>query len=497
MTTLVLLGRLLLAAVFALAAVMKLADRAGTRTAVGEFGVPEPLRGSVAALLPVAELAVAGALLVPGAARWGALGGVALLAAFIAAMGRSMARGEAPDCHCFGALASEPVGWRTLLRNLLLAAVAIFVVAGGWSSPGPSAVAWLGHLSPAGTVATAGGGALALTAAVAAVCMLGLLRQNGRLLLHVDQLEQRLDLAGVAVAAAPEPPAAGLAIGSPAPPFTLPGLYGEQITLESILALDRPALLLFTDPACGPCNALMPKLGEWRLQHGNALSLAVISRGTADQNRAKAREHGLGSVLLDADLATYNAYEIPATPAAVLIDGEGRIASHAGAGAQAIEGVVAQAVGSPIVVVPSQPEHPAPPPGLAIGSAAPAVELPDLTGELVTASVPDRDTLVLFWNPGCGFCQQMLDDLRSWEADPPPDAPRLVLVSRGSADDNTADGLRAPIVLDQSFKTGSAFGVGGTPSGVLVDRHGKIASTLAVGAPAVMALAARDGVESP
>jgi hypothetical protein len=70
-------------------------------------------------------------------------------------------------------------------------------------------------------------------------------------------------------------------------------------------------------------------------------------------------------------------------------------------------------------------------------------------------------------------------------------------VSRGSADDNTADGLRAPIVLDQSFKTGSAFGVGGTPSGVLVDRHGKIASTLAVGAPAVMALAARDGVESP
>ncbi|HWD85639.1 MAG TPA: MauE/DoxX family redox-associated membrane protein, partial [Solirubrobacteraceae bacterium] len=465
----------------------------GTRTAVGEFGVPEPVRGSVARLLPIAELAVAGALLVPGVARWGALGAVALLALFTAAMTRSMVRGEAPDCHCFGALASEPVGWRTLVRNVLLAAVAIFVVAGGWSSPGPSAVAWLGNLSPAGTIATAGGGALALTAAVAAVCMLGLLRQNGRLLLRVDELERRLDLAGVDVPAAPEPPAAGLAIGSPAPPFTLPGLYGEQITLESILALDRPALLLFTDPACGPCNALMPKLGEWRLQHGNALSLAVISRGTADQSRAKAREHGLGSVLLDADLATYNAYEIPATPAAVLIDGEGRIASPAAAGAQAIEAVVAQAVGNPIVVVPSQP---APPPGPMIGSKAPAVDLPDLTGKLVTASVPDRDTLVLFWNPGCGFCQQMLDDLRSWEADAPPDAPRLVLVSRGSADDNTAHGLRAPIVLDQSFKTGSVFGVGGTPSGLLVDRQGKIASTLAVGAPAVMALAAGSGVES-
>ena len=476
MTTLVLLGRLLLAAVFALAAVMKLADRAGTRTAVREFGVPKSLGGSVATLLPIAELAVAVALLVPQSARWGALGAVALLAAFIAVMARSMARGEAPDCHCFGALASEPVGWRTLVRNLALAAVAIFVVAGGWNNAGASAVAWLGHLSPAGTVATAGGGALVLIAGVATAFMVALLRQHGRLLLRIDQLEQRLDEAGVA---APEPAGPGLVVGSPAPPFTLPGLYGEQITLESILALDRPALLLFTDPACGPCNAL---------------SLAVISRGTADQNRAKAREHGLGSVLLDSDLAIYGAYEIPATPAAVLVDAEGRIASHAAAGAQAIEAVVAQAVGNPVVVVPSQPE---PPPGLTIGSEAPAIDLVDLGGELVRAAVPDRDTLVLFWNPGCGFCQQMLDDLRSWEADPPPGAPRLVLVSRGSADDNAAHGLQAPIALDQSFKTGSAFGVGGTPSGLLIDRQGKVASSLAVGAPAVMALAARDGVESP
>jgi hypothetical protein len=44
-------------------------------------------------------------------------------------------------------------------------------------------------------------------------------------------------------------------------------------------------------------------------------------------------------------------------------------------------------------------------------------------------------------------------------------------------------------VLDQSFSIGSAFGASGTPSAVLVDEAGKIASEVAVGAPAVLELA--------
>jgi hypothetical protein len=45
------------------------------------------------------------------------------------------------------------------------------------------------------------------------------------------------------------------------------------------------------------------------------------------------------------------------------------------------------------------------------------------------------------------------------------------------------------VVLEQGFATGSAFGANGTPSAVLVDSEGKIASEVAVGAPAVLALA--------
>jgi len=55
---------------------------------------------------------------------------------------------------------------------------------------------------------------------------------------------------------------------------------------------------------------------------------------------------------------------------------------------------------------------------------------------------------------------------------------------------NKAMGLRSTVVLDEKgMSIGSKFGAGGTPMAVLVDAQGKIASELAGGAPAVLALA--------
>src|SRR5258708_6145236 len=99
-------------------------------------------------------------------------------------------------------------------------------------------------------------------------------------------------------------------------------------------------------------------------------------------------------------------------------------------------------------------------------------------------------TLVLFWRPSCGFCQRMLADLKAWEASPPTDAPKLLVVSTDSVESNQAMGLRSPVVLDQgNMSVGRLFGATGTPMAVLVDEEGKIASALAAGAPAVLALA--------
>ena len=53
-------------------------------------------------------------------------------------------------------------------------------------------------------------------------------------------------------------------------------------------------------------------------------------------------------------------------------------------------------------------------------------------------------------------------------------------------------GLTSPMLLDQQFAVGRAFGASGTPSAVLVDAEGKVASEVAVGAPAVLELAGAD-----
>jgi thiol-disulfide isomerase/thioredoxin len=58
--------------------------------------------------------------------------------------------------------------------------------------------------------------------------------------------------------------------------------------------------------------------------------------------------------------------------------------------------------------------------GPKVGEEAPEVRLADLGGkEISLQDFKGKETLVLFWNPGCGFCQQMLPDLKEWEAGAP------------------------------------------------------------------------------
>jgi thiol-disulfide isomerase/thioredoxin len=476
--------RLFLAAVFGLASLMKLADIRGSRAAVSGFGVPERLASPLGVLLPFAELAIAAALLPAGSARVGALGALALLGVFVVAIARSMIRGEAPDCHCFGQLHSEPAGPRTLARNVVLGALAAFVAVEGWGAAGPSGTAWIGRLGGTGAVALAAGLAIGALAALTARALLALLRQNGRMLLRIEELEAQLDPIGSGPPAAPH---RGLPLGAPAPAFSLEGLYGESVTLESLISAEIPVMLLFTDPACGPCNALMPQISEWQRELAGELTIAVLTRGSPQDSRAKVREHGIVSVWLDHGLTVYNAYRGAGTPGAVLIDGRGRIASDVVGGAEAIADLVAKATRAPALPVVQIPgTRPSPSPG--VGAPAPAVELAGLAGEPVALSVSERDTLVLFWNPGCGFCQRMLDDVRALDRSAAEGAPRLLLVSTGSVAENEELALKAPIAVDPAFTVGAAFGSTGTPSAVLVDRHGTIASELAVGASEVMAL---------
>jgi peroxiredoxin len=510
-----LIARLLLALVFVVSGVAKLADRDGSRRAMADFGVPASLVSPLGLLLPLSELAVAVAL-VPGTTAWlGAVGALALLLLFIAGIGANMARGRKPDCRCFGQLHSAPAGGKTLVRNGALAAVAGFVVWQGWQgNVGPSAVASLGALS----------GAQLLILAVAVIVLgllagqwwflVHLLRQNGRLLVRMEALEDDRSVGGDAPASPNGAPtwraAGGLAVGASAPAFSLEDLQGETITLDALRQAGKPVVLLFTDPGCGPCNALLPEVGRWQAEHEDSLTTALVSRGDPEENRTKAQEHGLTNVVLQEDWEVSEAYGVAGTPAAMLVSPDGTIASPVARGAESIRAFVAQAVAAP-ANVPLLPRAPAPtraqdqpcpncgkvhaaPPTVAaaekIGESAPEVSLPDLEGNTVELEhFRGEETLLLFWNPGCGFCQQMLPDIREWEANRPAGAPKPLFISAGTEEANRGMGLNSTVVLDQQFAVGRAFGAGGTPSAVLVDAQGKVASEVAVGAPAVMKLA--------
>ena len=199
-------------------------------------------------------------------------------------------------------------------------------------------------------------------------------------------------------------------------------------------------------------------------------------------------------------------YQVAGTPSAVLIRTDGTIASPLAEGADNIRGLVAGAIGLPVLR--SLPisaalqgngnggaAQSAQPGGPKLGERVPDFTLPDLSGKQVSlADLHGDPMLVLFWNPGCGFCQRMLDDLKAWESNPPEGAPRLLVVSTGSVEENKAMGLRSPVLLDQGFGVGNMFGANGTPMAVLLDTEGNIASEVAAGAPDVLALA-RSGKE--
>src|SRR5258705_6749715 len=122
------LFRIALSGVFGVAGVTKLIDPRGTRDAVKNFGAPEPLVPAVSLALPIIELTIAAGLLFTDTSRVSALGALLVLILFVVAISVNLARGQTHDCHCFGQLYSRPLGWPTLVRNIVFALGAGFVL---------------------------------------------------------------------------------------------------------------------------------------------------------------------------------------------------------------------------------------------------------------------------------------------------------------------------------------------------------------------------------
>ena len=312
----VLLARLLLSAVFALAAVTKLRDRAGAARAIADLGGNRRYGRLGAVVLPVVELAIAGGLLIEPLARSAAVAAIALLGVFTAAIVNALRRSRRPDCGCFGNLTSKPVSGWTAGRNVALGCVALLVALGG---PGSSLAAPLELLTVA----------VGVTAGV----LVGQWRRP-----------RPLD---------PSPPSApdplpawhGIPLGQPAPDFQLKGACEGAASLASLRTAGLPVVLMFLAAGCGSCRELHPHLRRWQVTLAERVAIAVIMTGEAEGAKALCTDRGIQNVLVDAgDEPLWETYRMPGTPSAVAVAPDGRIASDAVRGADALEELVRQTV---------------------------------------------------------------------------------------------------------------------------------------------------------
>lgn len=487
MSVFLILVRLALAGVFTMAALAKLTDRAGSRKAVSDFGLPAILVGPTSLLLPAVELLVAFLLIAPRSGWWGGVAALALLAVFTTGIVVNLAWGRAPDCHCFGQLHSAPIGWATLVRNGLFAAGAGFIIWQDRNNPGSSVIAAIGDCARDASVRGFFTPVAVVVLAVQGWLIFHLFSQHGRLLIRIDNFEASLINSGFPIQNARAEIPAGLPFGSPAPPFELPLLSGQRATLAGLCDLGKPVLLIFSEPHCNPCNALLPDIVRWNRDYRGKLTLALISRGTIEDNNAKLGPFGLTHVLLQKDREVAEQFLATGTPSAVLINSDGSIGSSLAIGAQAITQLLAKATAMRPPSSGAQNlrngAH-----TLQIGQTAPSFRLSALNGGFVELNdFKGRDTLLLFWNPKCGFCANMLPDIKALELDRRNASPRILVISTDDVQANRAMLLQSTILLDRNLSVGTSFGVSGTPSAILVDSNGKIASSVVVGAANVLA----------
>jgi peroxiredoxin len=140
----------------------------------------------------------------------------------------------------------------------------------------------------------------------------------------------------------------GLKAGDKAPDFRLPRIDGAELSLDELRG--RRVLLAFSDPHCGPCVELAPRLQEIHDERPD-LSVLVISRGDVDENRAKADSLGLSyPIVLQQKWEVSLKYAMFATPIGYLIDEHGVLASDVAVG---IESILALAGEPPVVGVPA------------------------------------------------------------------------------------------------------------------------------------------------
>ncbi len=481
MEVILLFIRIFLFAVFAVAAIGKFLDLEGAEKSVKAFGMPADLAKTFAVLIPFAELVFAVCLLFTSAAWLGAIGVFGFLIIFIGGMIAQLAQGNAPDCHCFGAIHSEPVSKKSLIRNAVFAILAFFLILQGRENQGMS----FGEMTSEFAMQFIFG--LGILGALGAVIyfLKKISEQQNQIMRRIEVLElvagegkavEREELENLNDA---------LPIGAVAPDFALENLRGKEIGLKNLLAEGKPLMFFFVSSTCVPCAELLPEIEAWQKELGERFNFVFISSGKASENSGKFGT-SFKNILLQKEKEVSETYKATWTPTVLVVNSEGFVASRPAVGDTAIRELIEK------VKAENELEYFVLSNGngtTKIGENVPDFSLKDLSGREFTAkNFQNRKTLITFWSMTCGHCQNMIEELRNWDKTKGADAPDLLVLSDGEAEAHQDLNLDSPVLLDKDYKTAAKLGMAGTPSAILVNEKGKIISEIAVGADKIWTL---------
>lgn len=489
MSILLLVARLLLAVVFIVAGLSKFGDLKGSQKTMREFGVPPFLAAPSGILLPIAELAVAIALLVTPIAFFGAIGALVLLVLFIIGISANLSLGRTPDCNCFGQLHSEPIGASTLIRNIILGVIASLVIWQGaaYSNVGYDLVGWISKLTAFEDVTLAIAIVLLALVGLESWLLVQTMTQQGRLLVRLEAIEENGGGLG-------NKPVLGLPEGEDAPDFALPDAFtGATVTLKDLLPKEeemkthtdrKPVVLVFSSPECGPCNAMIPDYIQWMEQYSHRVIFAMVSTLSAEANRAKFAEYNIEPVLLlQEEREVAEAYKVRGTPSAVAIRFDGSIHGELAEGEDSIRDMLKELTTdfeapktNPLLEVNKPDDGLAFPVAPKVGELAHDLTMLDYNEQFHKLSeLRGEPTLLLFWNPGCSFCDSIKRDMLVWERKPPKCAPKLVIISTGGSKKDYDGVFKSLVIKDDTpsaYSIARWFKLMVTPAAALLDENG-------------------------
>jgi peroxiredoxin len=339
-----------------------------------------------------------------------------------------------------------------------------------------------------------------------------LVRQQGRVLLRLDEIETQVRAAATRVIEVPAPSAAadnpsaaeypaeyappsGVAVGEELPAFRLRDVTGRNVTLESYRG--RRVLLLHWSTQCGFCDMIAAEIAglQPRLRD-NGVELLLVSYGDAEKNIRMASEYGFDCpVLLQKPGETVEAFASLGTPVGYLLDEQGRVAEPLAIGAEQLPELVRRAAGerAPLPGMRPLSESRIERDGLAAGTPAPTFTLPDINGRTVSLeSYRGRRVLLVFSDPNCGPCDELAPHLARVHREHLDNNLAVVMVGRGDLAENqkkVADlGIEFPVVMQEKWKLSKEYGIFATPVGYLIGEDGIIQSNVAKGGREILAL---------